>query len=338
MSDAYDLKDYPQAIRDFATYKLGVQSCSKLTVAEYLLDLRMFTKFIYCMKNSISVTSDVFDGLDISGLGYDFFSEITTEQIYEFLYYLKDVRRDQPRSVARKLSAVKQLYKILTVKYHRFEENPAINIEGPKPKPPLPKYLTLDESVDLLTTVRDDLSNPYRQRDFAILTLFLNCGMRLSELAGISLNDIDSDMRSLRVIGKGSKERLIYLNEACREAINAYLPHRLEMCVEGKTTNALFLSRFGQRISIKTIQHLVKKHLTEAGLGNRNYSTHKLRHTAATLMYQSGEVDIRVLKDILGHEQLTTTQIYTHVSSEKMEQAMTKNPLSGFKPGDDEDE
>lgn len=166
----------------------------------------------------------------------------------------------------------------------------------------------------------------------AILVLFLNCGMRLSELAGINLTDIDDDLRSLRVIGKGSKERIIYLNEACRVAIVAYLPHRLKNCPESRRENALFLSRLGKRISVKTVQHLVKKHLYEAGLGNRNYSTHKLRHTAATLMYQTGNVDIRVLKDILGHEQLTTTQIYTHISSEGMERAMTQNPLSNVSP------
>lgn len=332
MSEAYELSSYPACIRDFATYKLGIQGCSKKTVEEYLLDLRMFTRFIYSNRNGLPTDDESMEKLDISSVDDGFFAGITTEEIYDYMYFLKNVRNNTPTSRARKLSAIKSFYKCMTVKYHKFDENPAINIEGPKKKPSLPKFLSLDESLTLLQTVRDDTSNPYRERDFAILVLFLNCGMRLSELAGINLTDIDDDLRSLRVIGKGSKERIIYLNEACREAIVAYLPHRLKNCPESRRENALFLSRLGKRISVKTVQHLVKKHLYEAGLGNRNYSTHKLRHTAATLMYQTGNVDIRVLKDILGHEQLTTTQIYTHVSSEGMERAMTQNPLSNVSP------
>lgn len=327
MSDAYDLLDYPACIRDFATYKLGVQQCSKKTVEEYLLNLRLFTKYIYSQRNKLPLTDEAFEEINISDFGTDFFSSISTEEIYAYLVYLKTVRQNLPSSSARKLSAIRSFYKCMTIKYHRFENNPALNVEGPKLNKSLPKHLSLDESMELLSTVRDDTTNPFRERDFAILVLFLNCGMRLSELAGINLTDIDAELRSLRVIGKGSKERIIYLNEACRQAIVAYLPHRLKKGDE-RRENALFLSRLGQRISTKTIQHLVKKHLREAGLGNRNYSTHKLRHTAATLMYQTGDVDIRVLKDILGHEQLTTTQIYTHVSSEGMERAMTKNPLA----------
>lgn len=334
MSHAYDLKDYPFAVREFATYKLGVQGCSKKTVEEYLLDLRLFVRFMYSYKNSLSVSDEMFEELDISGIEYDFFSSLSSEDIYQYLYYLKDVRGDSPATRARKLSSVKSFYKVMTVKYYRFDENPAANVEGPKRKPSLPKFLSLKESMDLLNTVRDNVENPYKERDFAILVLFLNCGMRLSELAGISLNDIDSQFQSMRVIGKGSKERVVYLNDACRSALGAYLLKRNTMLKEGSRENALFLSRLGKRISIKTIQHMVEKHLEEAGLGNRNLSTHKLRHTAATLMYQTGKVDIRVLKDILGHEQLTTTQIYTHVSNEGMEKAVNLNPLAGIKATD----
>ena len=199
-------------------------------------------------------------------------------------------------------------------------------------KKSLPKYLSVEESVDLLDTVSDDEESKFRERNFCIVTLFLNCGIRLSELAGISLPDLDRELRSMRVIGKGSKERIVYLNDACRAAIAAYLPIRMQTPARKKGESALFLSRLGNRISVKTVQWMVKKYLGEAGLEYKNYSTHKLRHTAATLMYQSGEVDIRVLKDILGHEQLNTTQIYTHVSNEHMEEAMRNNPLSEVMP------
>lgn len=336
MSHAYDLTSYPSPVREFATYKLGIQGCSKKTVEEYLLDLRMFTKFMYAYKNGLSVSDEAFGETDISAIDYGFYSSLSPMDIYQYIYYLQDVRGDGVASRSRKLSAIRSFYKCMTVKFHRFENNPTTGIENPKKKPSLPKHLTLDESIALLETVRSDLNNPYRERDYAILVLFLNCGMRLSELAGISMNDIDTEMRSLRVIGKGAKERIVYLNDACRGAVNMYLPKRNAMLREGAPESALFLSRLGSRISVKTIQHLVKKHLAEAGLGNRDLSTHKLRHTAATLMYQTGEVDIRVLKEILGHEQLNTTQIYTHVSNAGMEQAINRNPLAAVKADEEE--
>ena len=218
--------------------------------------------------------------------------------------------------------------KYLTIKKNYFEDNPAINIESPKPKKSLPKFLNLDESLMLLQAILDDQESNTKERDYCIVTLFLNCGMRLSELVGISLTDIDRELRSLRVIGKGNKERVIYLNEACQKVLRDYLQIRLSPKYENVQTKALFLSRLNKRISVKTVQWMVYKYLELAGLEAKKYSVHKLRHTAATLMYQSGNVDVRVLKDILGHEQLNTTQIYTHVSNENMRNAMEQNPLA----------
>ena len=221
--------------------------------------------------------------------------------------------------------------KYFTIKKNYFEDNPAINIESPKPKKTLPKFLTLDESLMLLQAVLDDPESNTKERDYCILTLFLNCGMRLSELVGINLTDIDRELRSLRVLGKGSKERIIYLNEACRTVLRDYLEIRQSPKYETVQTKALFLSRLNKRISVKTVQWMVYKYLERAGLEAKHFSVHKLRHTAATLMYQSGNVDVRVLKDILGHEQLNTTQIYTHVSNENMRVAMEQNPLASVK-------
>jgi site-specific recombinase XerD len=243
--------------------------------------------------------------------------------------YIDAQRGNNKRTSARKLSAIKALFKYMTVKRNYLDINPTANIESPKQKKQLPKHLSVEESIDLLSAVQSDADSDNRERDYAILTLFLNCGMRLSELAGISFGDLDTELRSLRVLGKGSKERVVYLNDACREALAAYLPIRQTLKPKAKDENALFISRNGNRLSIKTIQWMVKKYLGAAGLEYKHYSTHKLRHTAATLMYQTGQVDIRVLKDILGHEQLTTTQIYTHVSDRGMEEAVAKNPLSG---------
>ena len=255
-------------------------------------------------------------------------AQITTSQIYDFLMYTGNIRGNQSAAKARKLSAIKGLYKYLVNKRNYLEVNPAQNIETPKSKKSLPKFLTLEESIRLLECVQNDTESKNRVRDYAMLTLFLNCGMRVSELVGISLTDLDPELRSMRVVGKGNKERIIYLNEACRAVLVPLLSERRSPKYVSVKSKALFLSNRDERISVKTVQYIVYKYLAMAGLEAKHYSVHKLRHTAATLMYQSGQVDVRVLKDILGHEQLNTTQIYTHVSDEHMQSAMEMNPLA----------
>ncbi|MBQ8342391.1 MAG: tyrosine-type recombinase/integrase, partial [Clostridia bacterium] len=270
--------------------------------------------------------------IDIRHLDLDFIGSIRTTEIYAFLQYSGSVRKNLWAAKARKLVSVRMLYRYLVTKTGQLKTNPAADIESPKRKQSLPKFLTLEEALLLLDTVKNDRSSRTVVRDYAIVTLFLNCGMRVSELCGIDLNDVSRDLKSLRVTGKGAKERIIYLNDACRTAVAEYMPLRLaEKNGHSNAEKALFLSGQNKRISIKTVQWMVYKYLDMAGLGDRHLSVHKLRHTAATLMYQSGEVDVRLLKDILGHEQLNTTQIYTHVSNAGMEEAMSHNPLSGVK-------
>lgn len=330
MQYSVDLGEMPPLVRDFASYKSAIQNCSVKTVSEYLLDLRTFFRFIIADRNGIDPESEDFLKIDIHSLDISFIKGITTEEIYGFLLYSGTVRRNMWSAKARKLSAIKAFFKFLTVKRKLLDVNPAIDIESPKPKKALPKVLTEEEALMLLDAVKNDKESRSIARDYAIITLFLNCGMRVSELVGIDLSDIDHELRSLRVVGKGNKERIVYLNDACRYAIGDYISERLTRDNSKITTKALFLSKRDQRISVKTVQWMVYKYLDLAGLGSKHYSVHKLRHTAATLMYQSGNVDVRVLKDILGHEQLNTTQIYTHVSNESMEEAMSKNPLSGI--------
>lgn len=326
----------PGLLRDFGTYKLTIQGCSKKTVDEYLSDLRLFTKFIYAKRNKIEIPSEAFDGINISTLPLSFFEKIDTNEIYDFFVYLNNERRNSASAKARKLSAIKALFKYACQKQRLFEKNPAADIESPKKKQALPKYLSMQESISLLEAVESDKESKSRERDYAIITLFLNCGMRLSELVGINLNDLDRELRSLRVVGKGNKERIVYLNDACRDALTRYLSVRGEGLKKPLPTNALFVSKQYKRISNKTVQWLVYKYLERAGLDYKHFSTHKLRHTAATLMYQTGKVDVRVLKEILGHEQLNTTQIYTHVSNQGMQDAIDNNPLAGIKAKKDE--
>ena len=326
---AVDLREMPPAVQDFAAYKSGIQNCSPRTISEYLLDLRTFLRFIVANRDGIDPDGEGFEKIDISRLDLPFFSSIRTTEIYAFLQYSGTVRKNLWAAKARKLVTVRMLYRYLVNKTHQLENNPAADIESPKARRTLPKFLTLQESLALLECIREDKDSKNVVRDYAIVTLFLNCGMRVSELVGINLTDLARDLSTLRVTGKGAKERMIYLNEACRTAIKEYLALRLaEEGGPAAKEKALFLSTRAQRISVKTVQWMVYKYLEAAGLGERHLSVHKLRHTAATLMYQQGGVDVRVLKDILGHEQLNTTQIYTHVSSSDMEQAMAHNPLA----------
>ncbi|MBQ9802442.1 MAG: tyrosine-type recombinase/integrase [Clostridia bacterium] len=329
---AVPLHELPVAVQDFAAYKTGIQNCSPKTVSEYLLDLRTFFRYVVASREGIDFESEEFSSIDIRALDLRFIGSIRTTEIYAFLQYTGNVRKNLWAAKARKLVAIRMFYRYLVTKTKQLDINPAADIESPKRRQTLPKFLTLDESLLLLDTIKNDKKSRTVVRDYAIVTLFLNCGMRVSELCGIDLNDVGRDLCSLRVTGKGAKERMIYLNEACQTALADYLPIRLsEKNGKSSKEKALFLSGQQNRISVKTVQWMVYKYLDLAGLGDRHLSVHKLRHTAATLMYQTGEVDVRVLKDILGHEQLNTTQIYTHVSSAHMQEAMAQNPLSQVK-------
>ncbi len=331
------LNTLPPLVREFASYKSVIQNASEKTISEYLLDLRTFFRFLLSRDNKISPDSEEFENIDIRNVDLEYIKNITTEDIYEFLMYADNVRGNMAAAKSRKLSSIKGFFKYLSTKRMMLEDNPAINIETPKKKQALPKFLTLEESLELLNAVKNDKESKNTLRDFAMITLFLNCGMRVSELVGINLEDVDNQLRSLTVTGKGNKQRIVYLNEACRIALADYMEERLGEKHKASMSRALFLSSRDQRISVKTVQWTVYKYLDIAGLESKHYSVHKLRHTAATLMYQTGNVDVRVLKDILGHEQLNTTQIYTHVSNRSMEEAMAKNPLANQGGIDDND-
>ncbi len=323
-----DLTKYPPLFQDFARYKTVIQNCSPATVEDYLSDLSL----IFRVYKQLKFCPDIpLDEISLQDADAAFFAQLTRSDVYQVFNYLVTERANQACARARKLSALKTFYKYLTVTEGILSVDPVREIDAPKPPQRLPKHLTLSECMDLLSAIQADETSQTRARDFTMVTLFLNCGIRLSELCGISLRDIDRDMQTLRIIGKGNKERMIYLNDACRDALRWYIPIRnaAEENVKPAHKDALFLSTHrNQRISQKTVQYIVRKYLDAAGLENRHLSTHKLRHTAATLMYQMGGVDVRVLKDILGHEQLNTTQIYTHISDEGMRIAMEKNPLS----------
>lgn len=318
----------PPLVREFANHELAIKNKSELTVDEYVLDLTLFFRFLKMNTASASASpTPDFDKIDISDLGIDFFKTVTLADAYAFLSYCKSERDNDAAARARKTSSIRAFFRYLNVQKKLLDENPMQELETPKKKKAQPKYLTLDESLRLLAVV----DGPYKERDYCILTLFLNCGLRLSELVSIDYTDI-KDNNTLVVTGKGNKERTVYLNEACMDAIQRYMAVRPVDKVKQKDKSALFLSSRFQRISPKTVQHMVYGYLEKCGLGGRGLSVHKLRHTAATLMYQHGHVDVLVLKEILGHENLGTTEIYTHLVDEQLKNASDANPLANVKP------
>jgi len=314
----------PEAARQYLMYLTTIKGSSKLTIKEYIFDLRVFFRFIKARKLKLN---QEFDKIDVTDISIGFITQISKQDIFEFLFFMSEQRDNINNSRARKLSAVKGFFKYLTKQVNKLEINPAENIESPTIKQALPKYLTLEESVNLLNTIQDDEKNINKIRDYCIVTLFLNCGMRLSELVGINLNDIAPDLSTVRIMGKRRKERFVYLNEPCKKALSDYFEIR-KKSESLKDENALFISKQHRRISNSTVQKMIDLSFFKAGLADKNFSTHKLRHTAATLMYQYGNVDTRVLQEILGHEHLNTTQIYTHVANSQLAEAANKNPLA----------
>lgn len=315
----------PPVIRDFLTYSETIKGKSSRSVDEYYLDLQTFFRYLLQIRGKVD-PSVPFEEISISGVDAELISSVTISDLYSFIVFCKNSRDNSAATRARKTSTLRIFFKYLTNQIHLIDVNPAEMLDSPKVKQSLPKHLTLEDSLNLLNCV----DGAYKERDYCILTLFLNCGMRLSELCGINLSDIRSD-GTLRLLGKGNKERIVYLNDACQSAIAAYMAVRPNDSINPSDKNALFISRNNKRISNKTVQYIVKKYLEKAGLGGQGLSTHKLRHTAATLMYQHGNVDIRVLKDILGHANLGTTQIYTHISDNQIKNAIDSNPLSNVK-------
>ena len=323
-----EFNTFPAICKEYASYVTVIKGNSEKTVCEYLQDLRTFFRYYISRRDGLQLTPDEMEKISIIDIGIDDVSAINERIILEFLMYVSTQRSNSATTRMRKLSALRSFFGYLHKKQHIIENDPTANIDAPKKGSTLPKYLTVEESVMLLEAIRNDTESKTNARDYAIICLFLNTGMRLSELVGLNLESFDSQLTQVKVLGKGSKERMIYINNAARSALEGYLRVRLDPKHVRTSSHAFFLSGREQRISNKTVQWIVYKYLKMAGLRTKGMSVHKLRHTAATLMYQSGKVDVRVLKDILGHEQLNTTQIYTHIAERNLEEAVNSNPLS----------
>ncbi|WP_300385979.1 tyrosine recombinase XerC [Clostridium sp.] len=319
-----EAKNLPESLLDFLNYLDTIKGKSKNTIDGYQVDLSMFFKFLKVYKGLVLDDDIEFNDINITDIGDVFIRDIKLTDLYAFLSYAEKQRNNGTYARARKVASLKSYFKFLQGKTKIISDNPTLDLESPKINKRNPVYLTLDESINLLSSLDINKNNYYR--DYCILTLFLNCGMRLSELCGIKIDRIKAD--TLTIIGKGNKERTVYLNEACLKAIRNYLKIRDSSKCSLDDKDFLFLSSRSKPINKRTVELLVKKHISNSGLNDDKYTPHKLRHTAATLMYKHGNVDIRSLQSILGHENISTTQIYTHVDNEALREAVNSNPLS----------
>lgn len=319
--------DNPEYLNSFLDYSITILNKSPNSIKEYNYDLATFLKYI---KLHFGLTNETdFSKITIKDVDINTIRRITLEDIHAFVSYLATELRSKPATRARKISSIRIFFKYLSAKAKLIDVNPAQNLETPKQEKRMPKYLTLEDSKKLLYEASNE-DNRNSARDYAITTLFLNCGMRLSELVNINIKDIKFDDCKMTVIGKGNKERTIYLNNACMRAISEYIDVRPREGIKYDSKDALFLSERRERISNRTVQYIIKNELRKAGLDTNKYSVHKLRHTAATLMYQYGNVDIRALQELLGHASISTTEIYTHVENERVRNAVESNPLANL--------
>lgn len=323
-----DLKkndEMPIVIIDFLNYLETIRGKSINTIDAYRVDLLMFFRFLKLYREEIGDTE--FEDIKINDVDEEFVKKVKLSELYAFMSFLERYRNNSAYARARKVATLKSFFKFLQNKAKIIDENPTLELESPKINKRHPVYLNLDESITLLNSLNKNSKN--YQRDYCILTFFLNCGMRLSELCNIKLEKISGD--TLTIIGKGNKERTVYLNESCIYALNEYLKVRDDIKCSDEDKEFLFLSSRGRGINKRTVEIMVKNATKDAGLRDQKYTPHKLRHTAATLMYKHGEVDIRALQSILGHESISTTQIYTHVDDDTLREAVKSNPLAKIK-------
>ncbi len=315
----------PEFVNEFIDDLSVTKDRSQSTLNEYISDIRLFLRFMVSLDMNLDSPDELPPDYDLSYLGKDFFNKITLKDVNNFLTYCKNERNVEATGRVRKASSLRGLFKFLSAKMNYIDTNPTEMLEVASSKKRLPKYLTLEQSRDLLNAVNGE----YKTRDYCILMLFLNCGLRLAELTSLNITDINFESKTMRIIGKGNKERTVYLNKSCLMALESYLNERpRDGLADEDARKALFISRLNKRMGRQAVQLMVYKYLAEIGLDGQHYSVHKLRHTAATLIYQHSDTDVMVIKDVLGHENLSTTEIYTHVSSEEVRKAIANNPLS----------
>ena len=312
-------------VNGFLHYLVIIKGHAPQTAFNYYVDLKEF--FAYLAVSRHLCAPDAAQDFDQTQIDLEFIRKVTAEEIYEFLYMLQQKKGCKATTRTRKLSALRGFFRYMVVVKNKLQIDPTATVDSAKKPKTLPKYLSEPEAIKLLNNIQSD----FYERDYCMITLFLNCGMRLQELVRIDLPDIKED--TILLHGKGNKERPAYLTPACVDALRHYLTERARLKnIPESDRNALFVSRrTGRRLSPRRVEQIVERCLKSAGLSGRGFSPHKLRHTAATLMYQTGDVDILELKELLGHENVATTQIYTHLDASQLRGAVNASPLSRVK-------
>lgn len=324
MSNFINREILPPLVDEYITELIVVKGRSELTVNEYISDLRLFFRFLVSREINLPSPADLEENFDLSYIDANYMNKITLKDVTEFIIYCSTDRTNNKTTRARKASSLRGFFKYIADKMHYIDQNPVSQLQVAKSDKKLPKYLTLEQSRALLASVKE----PNKERDYCILTIFLNCGLRLAELVNLNVSDINLNEQTMIVTGKGNKQRMVFLNKACIIALEKYLRVRPADQLKGEDRKALFISRLNKRMGRQAVQLMVYRYLEAIGLNGQHYSVHKLRHTAATLMYQHGNVDVLVLKEVLGHENIATTEIYTHIDSKQLRDAAKSNPLS----------
>lgn len=323
-------KQSPEFLSNYLKYKRYIDFGAQTTTDETFFDLRTLFRYVklylYDKNKLVNITKEEFKKIDITDVTIEDLEKMNQNDLQNYLFFLDSTLENVSKTRNRKLASMKRLYEYLETN-NLINVNPTKWMQSATIEKRQPKYLDLKESKQLLAnTINSD--SRYKIRNYAIICIFLNCSLRLSELVGINLTDlkIDNSEQSLRVTGKGNKQRILYLNSAVCEAINTYLKVRPPLDKSNKDYNALFLSSREKRISQRSVQDIIKSELKELmeskGKESAKYHTHTLRHSCATLLYNEANVDIFVLKRILGHESLVATEVYTHVSDKKLREFM----------------
>ena len=324
-------KDTPEFINNYLKYKRFIESGAQTTADESYYDLKTFLRFVklslYDKNRLNTITKEEFKQIDIIDITIEDLDKLNSLQLNDFMYFTNVVLENDAKTMNRKLASIKRFFEYLDDN-NMIYRNPTLNMEGARTDKRLPVYLTLKQSKQLLSNIINS-EDRNKIRNYAITCIFLNMGLRLSELVGINLSDIkiDNSEQTVRILGKGNKQRILYLDAAVCEAIKEYLKIRPKLGKDNTDYNALFLSSRNKRISQRAVQVIIKNELNELFKDKdesikKKYHTHSLRHTSPTLLYEENEVNIFILKRILGHTSLDATQIYTHVSNKKLKELM----------------
>lgn len=322
-NDPLSYPDCPPLLDRYIKHSIAISNKAKRTVNSYVVDILLFLRFYARLSGKVAENTNLKD-IKVKTMTDAEICAVTADDIFSFLYFLADDRKNSPGTRKHKLSSLHSFYNYILLVEKAIDKNPVNYVERPSTKGLAtrpPKFLELDQSKALLKTI----DGQFQERDYCMILLFLTCGMRLSELTRINLKDFSD--KTLKIVGKGNKPRTVPLNQMCLEAIADYrairdgLPNLVDK-------DAMFVSkRTGKRIGNRQVEKIVTKYIAESGLQATGCTTHSLRHSAATMYYRAG-VDLQQIARILGHSSTKVTEIYTHIDESSLAEIIDNSPLA----------